>query len=254
MTDRPAYRRYRQVADRLAQRIVGGEIPPGARLPSERDLAAELTVSRPTLREALIALELMGYVEVRGGSGVYVRRPEGDRRTADIGPGAFEVLEARKIIEADVAGIAAATITPEILVELRDCVLEMLTAYEKGDVPDDADRRFHVTIARATDNGVLLAVVEQLWAYRAQSNTFQVLEKRAGWDNLRYIAIEDHVAILKALEAHDAAAARAAMTRHITHNIDLLLDSGTETPAVSSRDRRSKLRLLIDRPHGEGES
>lgn len=247
MSETPAYRRYRQVADTLARRIAEGALTPGERLPAERELAVELSVSRPTLREALIALELMGFVEVRGGSGVYVREAEGAGVVAEFGPGAFEVLEARKIIEADVAGIAAANISAETLAELRDSLMEMMAAYEAGAASDAADRRFHVAIAGATDNGVLKAVVDQLWTYRAQSNTFQILERRAGSDALRYSAIEDHAAILKALEARDPEAARAAMSRHITHNIDRLLDAPPGTPAASEKDRRSKLRLLLGR-------
>ncbi|MFL6716655.1 MAG: FadR/GntR family transcriptional regulator, partial [Burkholderiaceae bacterium] len=68
-------RLYRQISNQLRELIVGGEFPLGSRLPSERDLSVQLGVSRPSLREALIALEVEGYIEVRMGSGIYVCEP-----------------------------------------------------------------------------------------------------------------------------------------------------------------------------------
>src|SRR5881396_1870048 len=101
-------RLYRQIADQIAALIERGEYKAGERLPPERDLAKQLGVSRPSVREALIALEVEGYVEVRVGSGVYVR---GARATGtvdlaeDTGP--FELIKARWLIEAECAALAA---------------------------------------------------------------------------------------------------------------------------------------------------
>src|SRR5471032_2634538 len=97
-------RLYSQVADRIQQLIAAENIAPGERLPSERDLASKLSVSRASLREALIALELAGHVEVRGGSGVYVsEKPDIPAHVQEIGPGPFEVLSARRLIEPEMA-------------------------------------------------------------------------------------------------------------------------------------------------------
>src|SRR5579859_6975796 len=114
-------RLYERVAEELAQRIAAGEYPVGRRLPSERDLAQAYTVSRPTIREAIIALELDGLVEVRLGSGVYVtaRLPRGGEAGAmDVGP--FELLEARRAIEGESAALAAGLISDEQLQELQE--------------------------------------------------------------------------------------------------------------------------------------
>src|SRR5512145_2412646 len=99
-------RLYRRIAEQIVQLIRRGEYRPGDRLPPERDLAKKLHVSRPSVREALIALEVEGYVEVRVGSGVYVtRRPPPMRRaeasTADSGP--FELITARRLLESECA-------------------------------------------------------------------------------------------------------------------------------------------------------
>src|SRR5882757_9470367 len=113
-------RLYERVAQDIAGKIAAGVHAVGRRLPSERDLAQAYTVSRPTIREAIIALELDGLVEVRLGSGVYVtaRLPRGGEAGAmDVGP--FELLEARRAIEGESAALAAALISDEQLRELQ---------------------------------------------------------------------------------------------------------------------------------------
>src|SRR5438067_13785515 len=102
-------RLYRQIADQISALIASGELVPGARLRPERDLALQLGVSRPSVREALIALEVEGLVEVRMGSGIYVRdtQPAGTRRITAEGP--LETIRARQLIESELAANAART-------------------------------------------------------------------------------------------------------------------------------------------------
>src|SRR4029079_6951833 len=102
-------RLYRQIADQLAQLIASGEFPAGSRLPAERELAVSLGVSRTSVREAIISLEMSGLVDVRVGTGIFVTTPpEGaSRASGDAGPGPFELLAARKLVEGEVAALAA---------------------------------------------------------------------------------------------------------------------------------------------------
>ena len=101
-------RLYRVVASRIQDLIRDEAIQAGERLPAERELAAKLSVSRASLREALIVLELSGIVEVRGGSGVYVsEQAQAQPEVPEVGPGPFEVLAARRVIESEIAAIAA---------------------------------------------------------------------------------------------------------------------------------------------------
>ena len=103
-------RLYRQIADQLRSLIGNGEFTVGARLPAERDLARQFGVSRPSVREALIALEVEGWVEVRTGSGVYVQ--DRAQRKAERLPGTewgpLELIRARRVVEGETAALAAA--------------------------------------------------------------------------------------------------------------------------------------------------
>ena len=149
-------RLYRVVASRIQQLIKDEDIQPGSRLPAERELAAKLEVSRASLREALIALELGGVVEVRGGSGVYVSElVETPAEMPEVGPGPFEVLAARRLIESEVAAIAAKVATDSAVDAILKAVMEMERHHEDRTSNEQADRNFHLAIARATGNTAL---------------------------------------------------------------------------------------------------
>ena len=113
-------RRFEQVAEQISKLIKKGKLNPGERLPPERELAKQLEVSRPTVREAMIALEISGMVEVRVGSGIYVLNTSSPdlklrNNTIDIGPGPLELIEARKEIEGANAALAAQRIGTDCL-------------------------------------------------------------------------------------------------------------------------------------------
>src|SRR5438105_6296377 len=117
-------RLYRQIADQIRTLIRAGEFTAGSRLPPERDLARQLGVSRPSVREALIALEVEGLVEVRVGSGIYVRHaplaPKREELPAETGP--FELLRARWIIEGECAALAAKSATKAQLQGMKEAL------------------------------------------------------------------------------------------------------------------------------------
>src|SRR5690348_3410381 len=150
-------RLYRQIADQIAALIERGEYVVGARLPPERDLAKQLGVSRPSVREALIALEVEGYVEVRVGSGVYVVGPQPAQppRAMSTESGPFELIKARWLIEAECAAMAAKSAT-RAQVRAIEHALERMDKERKGSVmPLEADREFHLRIAEACGNSAL---------------------------------------------------------------------------------------------------
>ena len=211
-------RLYRQIADQIRALIRSGEFSAGARLPPERDLAKQLGVSRPSVREALIALEVEGLVEVRIGSGIYVR-PAGDdhaqsaQHEAEAGP--FELLRARYIIESECAALAAKSAKKPQLDAIAEALDEMQHEMQEHErQPLNGDRLFHLRIAEATGNGALVAVVKLLWDERT-GPLYKQLEEHyetpALWEN----AIAEHRTVLKAIAARDPKAARAAMQRHL---------------------------------------
>ena len=207
-------RLYRIVAARIQDLIRDDKIRPGERLPAERDLATKLSVSRASLREALIVLELGGVVEVRGGSGVYVsEQAAAQADVPEVGPGPFEVLAARRMIEAEVAAIAAKMATDSAIDAILKAVLEMERDHEHRESNEQADRNFHLAIARATGNTALVGVIEYLWNQRG--SLWHKLKEHFQTEDLRQQTLGDHRRILEAIASHDVAGARQAMRAHL---------------------------------------
>ena len=210
-------RLYRQIADQIRTLIRSQEFPAGSRLPPERDLARQLGVSRPSVREALIALEVEGLVDVRVGSGIYVLGSRTDGEPAEIvaGSGPFELLRARWIIEGECAALAARNARKPQLAAIAE-VLEQMRRIKDVErrAPLAADRLFHLRVAEATGNGALVSVVKMLWEER-MGPLFTRLEHHydtpQSWDN----ALAEHRLVFDAIARHDAEGARAAMQRHL---------------------------------------
>ena len=212
-------RLYRQIADQITALIERGEYGAGKRLPPERDLAKQLGVSRPSVREALIALEVEGYVEVRVGSGVYVLGPRPAESvpaalSSDSGP--FELIRARWMIESECAALAAKNATKAQVRAMEEALDAMAADRDNGVMPLGSDRQFHLRIAEATGNSALALVVRTLWDQRT-GPIFLRLERHFDTPALWTVAIKEHRDIVAAIARHDAAAARAAMRRHMNH-------------------------------------
>ena len=209
-------RLYRQIADQIRTLIGNGEVARGARLPAERDLAKQLKVSRPSLREALIALEIEGLLDVRGGSGIYVRQPGARGNGAEIvdAHGPFEVIRARRLIEGECAALAAKNATPAQLRAMKKAQARMVEATRDNPNPLEADRAFHVRLAEAAGNSALVLVVETLWDQRV-GPLYRALERKLDAPALVAGTLAEHEAIVAAVAKGDARAARAAAQRHM---------------------------------------
>jgi DNA-binding FadR family transcriptional regulator len=230
-------RLYRKIADQLRMLIHDGEYAVGTRLPAERDLALQLGVSRPSVREALIALEVEGLVEVRSGSGVHVVARATPASARRVGPGTFglfEIFRARELVEGEIAALVAREASVDLLGELAAVLVQMESDIASGVTPIQGDRRFHLSIAEATDNGPLLRTVAELYDMR-NSPLFdrfgQHFESAASWRT----AVAEHQAIVDALAARDPVAARAAMHRHLQRSHDSY--AAAWTPGDDSADR-----------------
>ena len=231
-------RLYRQIADQLRALIDGGEFVPGARLPAERELAQQLGVSRPSVREALIALEVEGVVEVRMGSGIYVR-PRAARAVAPATEtaavdGPLETIRARQVVEGELAALAAQVASPSLVAGLAEAVDLMEQDIEAGLMPLRGDRLFHLRMAEAAENAPLLRVVTQLFDER-NNPLFERLgrhfENAANWR----AAVAEHRRVVQAVAAGSPDAARAAMREHLQRSHDRFIANWPATDAAPLR-------------------
>ncbi|MBM3604317.1 MAG: FCD domain-containing protein [Alphaproteobacteria bacterium] len=216
-------RRYQDVAAELRALIRTEGFRPGDRLLTERQIAQRLDVGRSLVRDAIVMLEVEGLVQVRQGSGIYLLDAAAatSRSEDDIGP--FELLEARMVIESAVAGLAAATVTKADVVAMREALDEERRGMNEGSGDYSGDRRFHLLIAEATQNGVLVRTVADLWDRRARSRMWAQLHRRVFDDRYRACWLDDHQEILDALRARDSVRARKAMSDHIARVSQTLL-------------------------------
>ena len=226
-----ARRLYRQVADQLRALIDSGEYGLGSKLPTERDLAEQLKVSRPTVREALIALEVEGRVRIRVGSGIYVSEPavlaQPLLASAEI-EGPFELLRAREFIEGAIAEQAARVASPEDIARIDASVEAMATVQHPGEASMIHDRAFHVAVAGCLDNAVLVRVVGELFDQRLNpyfAKLAHYFENPQSWS----AALAEHRAIRDAIAARDPEAARVTMRKHLARSQERFAQNfGTE--------------------------
>jgi DNA-binding FadR family transcriptional regulator len=243
-------RLYQKLARRLFDELAAGRYAVGDRLPAERDLSIQHGVSRPAVREAMIALEVQGLIEVRVGSGAYVRALPTDQERPGFTVTAFELMEARLLIEGEAAALAAVHIRDDELDELDRLVSQMADENRRPGVSTEADRAFHLLIATATRNAVIQAQVEEMWRLRSTSPDCALLLEKARTAQVQPVVAE-HSGVLDALRARDPAAARAAMRSHLAAVIEHLLFT-TEEDAVevarrgvaSTRARYGRATLL----------
>lgn len=229
MSDR---RLFWRIVDNIEAAIDSGVYSPGSRLPPERELAATFEVSRPTIREAIIALEVRGRIEVKTGSGVYVLENENNSQITDK-VNAFEVTQARALIEGEVAAIAATTINEEELKQLHKTLVDMQN--EKN--VSAADEEFHKIIAKSTRNSAMLLSVKNLWALR--SSTPEIVEDyQSVCDADLSETLAEHKAIYHALESRNSIAARQAMHSHFNRLINTLFEA-IETKTLNEIKRKN---------------
>ena len=207
-------RLYIKVADQLTKLIVSGAIKPGERFPSERELAEKLGVSRPTIREAMIAMELSGVIEIRTGSGIYVTKQQPILESRDKGVGPFEIMEIRYIIESEACALAATRITDEQITQLKKALVDMEEEEKQPDASEKADWTFHLLIAEASQNSAIYSVVNWLWELRNQSELSTAFFERIRKEGV-HPSINDHRKIVEALEKRNPEKARMAMKFHI---------------------------------------
>lgn len=230
----PNDRLYQRIARKLFDQLSSGAFSVGDRLPAERELAVEHGASRPAVREALIALEVQGFIEVRLGSGAYVSRLPGQDEQPGFAITAFELTEARLMFEGEAAALAALHIGDDQLARLDTLVKAMTAENLQSEVTEEADRDFHLTIATATRNAGVLRTIEDLWHLRSTSPECALLHAKARDAKVRPV-VEEHTLIVDALRAGDANGARLAMRAHLAAVMDHLLFTTEELAVEEAR-------------------
>jgi GntR family transcriptional repressor for pyruvate dehydrogenase complex len=206
-----------EVVRQLTGLLTTGELAPGSRLPPERSLSEALGVGRSAVREALAALEILGIVTVRPGSGTYMRESTSELLPTTLSWGLMlsasrtaDLMELRGGLEVQAATLAAERITDDDIVRLTGYVEAMGDSLDDMEAFIEADARFHLQIATSSGNVVLRDLLQsvrsllRLWVERALQDTEQAA-----------IAYREHRAVLDALAARDPDGAEAAMRAHM---------------------------------------
>jgi GntR family hexuronate regulon transcriptional repressor len=231
-----SHKLYQKIALAIAAAITDGRYSPGDKLPSERELADEFRVSRPTIRDAMIALEFQGLVEARQGSGVYVTAAAPVLEdVTEFEVNALEWTEARRLFEGEACALSAAVVTQEQLTLLERLVNEMAASAGDEEI-ERLEREFHMSIALATGNAAIAVGAEELWLLRQQSQPCVSMLRRARTTGGNFV--EEHRQIVAALHERDSKAARHAIHNHLAQLIDTLL---TLTEADAVQQTRQKM-------------
>lgn len=210
-------RLYEQIAEHVRELVLNGTFPPGSALPPERELAEIIGVSRPSIREALIALEVRGLVESRQGGGNYVRSDVNALRIIpmdrDLGPGPIEQFEARRVIELASAKLAAQRASEGEILNLERCLERMQALVERNVSPAEEHKYFHCALASMSQNQIFASAVADLWRVRGGEL----------WDTLRLkvdnaeswrLGLAFRTRLIEALRRRDAPAAGAILNDH----------------------------------------
>jgi GntR family transcriptional repressor for pyruvate dehydrogenase complex len=210
--------------EQLISSVVNGDWKAGDRIPPERELCQQLGIARTSLREALKAMELIGMLESRVGDGTFVcprteflARPLLWAFTGTDETELHDIMEARVLLERDLAGLAAERGSDDEVAEIGEAVQSMRASVEAGISIMDADMAFHLAVARAAHNGVLQNAVQLLRNLMRQ------------WIYLKLMipdvparVLHQHVAIYEAIRRRDAEAARATMHKHLDDTLLLV--------------------------------
>jgi len=236
---------YQQIARQIAAAIAGGQYSSGDKLPSERELADDFGVSRPTIRDAMIALEFQGLVEARQGSGVYVSAapPQNPEYAAETEVSALELAEARRLFEGEACALAAAIITDEQLALLDRLATDMAGNIASEDL-ERLEQEFHLSIAHATGNAAIEAGVADLWTLRQQSPLGAATLRRARVDSGGDF-VGEHRKIVAALRRRDPKAARQAIHGHLTQLINDVLALAELDAVEQTRQKMAEQRRLL---------
>lgn len=212
---------YEEIIEQIRILITEGELQAGDRLPSERDLAARLNVSRASVREALSALELMGLLEIRSGEGTFIKKINLESVITPLAWGLkmendaiLELLEVRKMIEVQAVALAAKRAKYEDFCELEDALNAMNEDLKKGKLGELADLRFHYAIAEASHNKILMRLMNAISDTMQQTLRASRIKLYEG-EEMPSRLYNEHCQVLEALRSKDTERASQLMMGHL---------------------------------------
>ncbi|MDZ4695461.1 MAG: FCD domain-containing protein [Deltaproteobacteria bacterium] len=212
------------VIDELKHLLSSSQMGAGTRLPSERQLAQDMQVSRPMLREALRTLSLMGLLNTRHGSGSVVADSGADLFKVPMElmlalekPAVSDLHETRELLEVFLVGRAAANRSAQHVRDMKACLVQMAERLDDEASFTAADLRFHAIIADAADNVILKHIMNTL-----RDSVGEMVERSWSAEPDPKVSYADHKRVFEAIVARDAKAARRAMARHMLNNFDEL--------------------------------
>ncbi len=217
---------YILIVDQLKHLINTGELKVGDKLPPERVLAEKLGVARPTVREALSALEILEIIDVQVGSGAYVLRVPQEQSSQTIEQLAeesspLELYDVRKAIEGFSAAKAAENASDDDITRIRDIVTDMEKDLERDVFSLEKDRQFHLSIAQATKNTHIIEVVKYIVGVMKRTLWQKYIMKNIAIEGHKAMYVKNHRMILEAIEAKDPEQARLMMLEHLQGGIVL---------------------------------
>ncbi len=216
---------YMEIVEQIKELIKSGHLKAGSLLPSERELAEKLEVSRSSVREAVTILESLGILEVKHGKGSFVRDFQNTKTMEnyfdtfallfDIDPSqTLQLLEVRKILEPQAAALAAKNATLEDVSRLHEIQEDMKKVLDREEIGLDPDYKFHFQIASSTGNDILVSTLNALSDLMRrglrQTSWLSLTDKQRTTDS-----IIEHERILEAIEKKDAATAQDLMLNHL---------------------------------------
>lgn len=240
MTDK---RLFHTVADQIMEMINSGAFPAGSRLPGERELAERFEVSRVTIREAEIALQALGHIDIKTGSGVYVLSPNENGSGGWPRLSAFELTEARLLFESEAAALAARHVDEVDLRQLESLIARMSSA-DPADEEDSqlADREFHLAIAAASKNAAVQYIIETLWKMRTEIESVRTVHAAICAEEDATDRGSEHAEILEAMKNRDPVAARNAMQSHFQRLLASMINITEEQALRELQQKTSESR------------
>jgi GntR family transcriptional regulator, transcriptional repressor for pyruvate dehydrogenase complex len=252
------------VAEKIKALILENKYDQGEKLPSESELGRLLSVSRASIREAFRALELMGLIEVKSGSGTYVKNTDifnlsklsnsSLSRLENEASTMLEILEARRIFEINIVGLSAENATPEDLNGMKEILTQMEASLGDEEAFKDADLRFHSEVARLTKNRVIEALANSIYQILRDKfpMTYSIVSNNSKLAN-RILNL--HLQVFEALRAQDSKKAKAYMTQHINLAYKIskdYLEHLRETEVVPLEENEGVNQILKRKEKGNG--